>query len=127
MKTILVDAYNTFIIEGQGINVAMQKLLDTYPNPKIILTNANDEQMVEFGLDKVPYPVFTLKHNPDKVNPVFYKTMLQANQLNAADVVYFEHNPEAVESAKSVGITTYHYDKDAKDLGALKAFLEAHV
>lgn len=127
MKTILVDAYNTFIVEGRGINTDMQKLLDTYPNPKLILTNANDEQMVQFGLDKVPYPVFTLKHQPDKVDPVFYKTVLEKYQLTPVDVVYFEHANEAVESARTVGITTYHYDKDKKDLAALKKFLDENV
>lgn len=127
MKTILVDAYNTFIVEGQGINTDMQKLLDTYPNPKIILTNANDEQIVQFGLDKVPYPVFTLKHQPDKVNPVFYKTFLQQNKLLPTDVVYFEHNIQAVESARSVGITTHHYDMDQKDMVALKDFLDTNL
>lgn len=114
MKTILVDAFNTFIVEGQGTNTDMQALLDTYSNPKIILTNANDEQMVQFGINHVPYPVFTLKHQPDKVNSGYFKKML-------------EHNLEAVDSARSVGITTYHYDKDKKDLEALQVFLNTNL
>jgi len=40
------------------------------------------------------------------------------------DVVYFEHNADAVKSAESVGITAYNYDKDKKDLEALKKFLD---
>ena len=43
MKTILVDARNTFILKD-GINQEMKTLLDTYPNRKIILTNANEEE-----------------------------------------------------------------------------------
>ncbi len=69
MKTILVDAVDTFVIEGEGIFREMHDLLETFPNRKIILTGANDEQFKEFGLDKMPYEVFTLKHNPEKTDP----------------------------------------------------------
>jgi HAD superfamily hydrolase (TIGR01509 family) len=131
MKTILVDAVNTSIIKdesGQFVKFDdLFNLLETYPNKKIIVTNANDEQMKEFALDTVPYPVFTMKHNPDKPDPVFFKTLLEEYQLQATDLVYFEHNPEAVESAKSVGIHAYHYNKDTKDLVALKAFLDGSL
>jgi FMN phosphatase YigB (HAD superfamily) len=130
-KTILVDAVDTSIIETEsGQFIKFQELFDlleTYPNKKIILTNANDEQIKEFGLDNVPYPVFTMKHNPNKPDPIYFKTFLEQYKLQASDVVYFEHNPEAVESAKSVGINTYHYNKDLKGLVALKAFLDQAV
>lgn len=65
MKTILVDAIDAFVIEEGGefkIFKKMQDLLETFPNRKIILTGANDEQFKEFGLDKMPWEVFTLKH-----------------------------------------------------------------
>lgn len=127
MKVILVDAINTFIIEGEGIFEDMHTLLEKYPNKKIILSNANDEEIIEFGLDKVPYELFTLKHNPDKINPQFYKTMLKHFDLKAEDVVYFEHNIKAIESARSVGIKAMHYDKDKKDLAELKKFLNENL
>ena len=41
MKTILVDAINTLIKKNEGINIEIYNLLETYPNKKIILTNAN--------------------------------------------------------------------------------------
>jgi len=127
MKTILVDAYNTFVLEGTGIFEEMHTLLETFPNRKIVLTNADDEQFKTFGLDKVPYEIFTLKHNPDKIDPKFYETMLAHFGLFAGDVVYFEHNAEAVASAQSMGIQTHHYDKDAKDLKGLEAFLRENA
>jgi hypothetical protein len=43
MKTILVDARKTFITQ-EGINVDMKKLLDTYKNRKIVVTNATIEE-----------------------------------------------------------------------------------
>lgn len=123
MKTILVDAINTFVIKGQGIDQEMFGILQSFPNRKIILTNADDEQMEELGLSKMPYEVFTLKHNPDKIDPKYYEKMLSHFGLNTEDVIYFEHNIDAVKSAQSVGIKTYHFDKNKRDLNALKDFL----
>lgn len=127
MKTILVDAINTFVLIDTGIFKAMHELLETYPNQKIILTNANDEQLVQFGLNQMPYEVFTLKHNPEKTNPDYYNQMLDFFSLKAEDVIYFEHHQEAVKSAQSAGITTYHYNKDLKDLDALKIFIDGNL
>ena len=123
MKTILVDAVNTFVAGGE-IFSEMKELLDSYPNQKIILTNANDDQMKEFGLINLPYELFTLKHNPDKIDPKYFELMLKHFNLKIDGVVYFEHNPDAVKSAQSVGITTLRYDKDKKDLVELKNFLD---
>lgn len=131
MKTILVDAVNTAIIENEGgeffKNKELFELLETYPNDKLIVTNANDEQIVEFGLNDVPYPVFTMKHNPDKPDPFFFRTLLEKFNFLPTDLVYLEHNPKAVESAQSVGITSYHYDKETKDLVSLKYFLDKNL
>lgn len=127
MKTILVDAINAFVIKGEGIFKEMHDLLETYPNKKIILTNANDEQIEKFGLNNMPYKVFTLKHNPEKTDPKYYKIMLEQLNLNPEDVIYFENKEEAVKSAKSLGIITLHYDKDKKDLKGLKEFLDRNL
>lgn len=127
MKTILVDAVDTFVIEGEGVNQEMHELLEAYPNRKIVVTNANDEQMIKFGLTDLPYELFTLKQNPQKTDPSYFKQLLQHYSLSAADVIYFEHNPEAVKSAESVGITSYFYDPETRDLLALKAFLDASM
>ena len=127
MKMILVDVINTFIIEGQGIFKEMYDLLETFPNKKIILTGANDEQMEKFGLNNMPYEVFTLKHNPEKIDFKYFQIMLANFGLQPNEVVNFEHNQEAVKSAESIGIKTYFYDKDKKDLKALKVFLTENL
>ena len=124
MKTILVDAVFCFVSpEGQIFN-DMHALLETCPNKKILVTGANDEQFKKFGLDKMPYEVFTLKHKPEKTDPAYFKTLLEKYNLNATDVIYFEHNAEAVKSAESVGIKSYFYDEHKKDLASLKGFLD---
>jgi FMN phosphatase YigB (HAD superfamily) len=127
MKIILVDAVDCFSSPEGKIFEEMHSLLETYPNKKIILTGANDEQFKKFGLDKMPYEVFTLKHNPEKTDSSYFEKMLAHFSLSKEDVIYFEHNPEAVQSAEAVGIKSYFYDSDKKDLLALKAFLDAHL
>jgi len=131
MKTILVDAVDCFVIEKEDgtfhIFKEMQDLLENFPNKKIILTGANDEQSKKFGLDKMPWEVFTLKHNPEKTNPEYYRIMLQNFNLLPDDVIYFEHNSNAVKSAQSVGMNTFYYDNDKKDLTALKQFLDENL
>lgn len=83
--------------------------------------------MEKYGLNDMPYEVFSLKHDLEKTNPKYYETMFKHFGLSENDVVYFEHNEGAVKSAKSVGITTYHYDKDKKDLVKLKKFLDENL
>ena len=131
MKTILVDAVDCFVIEKEDgtfhIFKKMQDLLENFPNNKIILTGANDEQSKKFGLDKMPWEIFTLKHNPEKTNPEYYKIMLQKFNLSPDDVIYFEHNSDAVKSARSVGINAFYYNNDKKDLTVLKQFLDENL
>lgn len=127
MKTILVDAINGFVLEDGNILKPMHKLLESYPNKKLVLTGANDEQFKHFRLDQVPYEVFTLKHNPEKTDPQYFKILLEKYELTADDVIYFEHNAEAAKTAKSVGITTYFYDHTVEDMDALKQFLDENL
>lgn len=127
MKTILVDAVHCFISKDGEIFKEMHNLLETYSNKKIVLTGANDEQYKKFSLDKIPYEIFTLKHNPEKTDPKYYKIMLENFNLNKDEVIYFEHDSSAMKSAQSVGINTYYYDNDKKDLISLKKFLDDNL
>lgn len=127
MKTILVDAINGYVLEDGSILQPMHELLEGYPNTKLVLTGANDEQFKQFKLDQVPYEVFTLKHNPEKTDPEYFKILLQKYSLSNEDVVYFEHNPEAAKTAQSLGITTYVYDHTKQDIESLKQFLDENL
>ena len=127
MKIILVDAVDTFVIEGQGIYQPLYDLLEKYSNLKIIVSNANDEQMVMWGLVNLPYEFFTLKHSPDKTDPEYFKQLLTKFNLRPKNVLYFEHNPEAVKSAESVGIVSYYYDPVKKDLESLVKFFSNNL
>ncbi len=102
-------------------------LLKSFPNPKIILTNANEEERMKFGIVHMPYQVFSCEHNPDKINPIFYQRFLEKYSISAEETVYFEHNIDHVHSAISSGINSYHYDKEKKDIESLKKFLQANL
>lgn len=127
MKTILVDAINGLILEDGTLFQAMYDMFEGYPNRKIVLTGANDEQFKNYHLDECPYEIFTLKHNPEKAEPEYFRTLLSTYDLTPKDVVYFEHSPGAVKSAQSLGITTYFYDHTIQDLVALKVFIDANI
>ena len=124
-KIILVDAINTFLLKETGIYQPLYELLETYPcHRKIIVTNADATQIESFGLNNMPYEVFSMAHKPDKTNPIYFETLRKTYYQGASSFVYFEHNPDAVKSAESVGITSFWYDPEKKDLGALKLFLD---
>lgn len=126
MKTILIDAVHTLIIKGEGLYQPLFDLLEEYQNRKIVLTNADDEQMKDNGLLDFPYEVFTLKHNPDKNNPLYFKMFLEVYGLKNDEVIYVEHDLEAVKSAESVGIKTFFYDSEEKDLYSVREFIEVN-
>lgn len=130
MKTILVDAAYCFTIEKEGkfeVFQDMYDLLETYPNKKIVLSGANDDKIEFYALNNLPYEFFTLKHNPEKTDPKYYEILLDKFRLKSEDVVYFEHNIDAIKSAESVGIKSYFYDNDKKDLEGLKNFLDENL
>ena len=122
MKTILIDAWNTFITP-EGVNREIQKILEEFSNKKIILTSANEEEKIQYGIMNMPYEVFSLKHQPNKDDPEYYKKMLKHFNLVAKETIYFEHNPNAAEAARSVGINTFWYNKDQPNLDSLKTSL----
>lgn len=127
MKTILVDAYNTFVIADQWVDTSMFELLESYENTKLIVTNATLEQTKEFGLVDLPYDMFSMEHEPNKTDPLYFTTLLEKFELKTEDVVYFEHNAESVTAAASIWIAIYWFDHSKRDLIALKAFLDDNL
>ncbi len=127
MKTILIDAIDGLILKDGTVFEEMHQLLEKYPNPKLVLTGANDEQFKEFNLNRSPYEVFTLKHDPEKTDPKYFEILLNKYNLKPSEVVYFEHNQEAAEVAKQAGIKTMFYDCSKRDLKELKEFLDASL
>lgn len=121
MKTILVDAWNTFV-KNNTIDSDIYKILESYENQKIILTNANDKELINLGIVNMPYKVFSLSHNPNKDDKLYFIKLFEKYNLIISDLVYIEHNKEAVKSAISLGIKTHHY-KPQESTDELSQFL----
>ena len=127
MKTILVDGISGLILKDGTIQNKMYELLETYANPKIVLTGANDEQWKQYNLDISPYEVFTLKHDPEKTDPKYFRILFDHYGLSPEQVVYFEHSPEAAKTAASLGVSTYLYDDSKQDILSLQKFLDTNL
>ena len=127
MKTILVDAVHTLVSADGIVNTKLFNLLEAFPNNKIILTNANDEQMLKQGFEKLPYKVFSLKHNPDKSEVSYYKIMFKTLELKAEETIYFDHNIIAVNNAQKVGIKSMLYVDDSSSLINLERFIKQNL
>jgi FMN phosphatase YigB (HAD superfamily) len=125
MKTILVDAWNTFVTNN-GINHEMNSLLDSYPNDKLILTNANPAELIKFGIVNMPYEVYSLHHEPNKTDSNYFTKMLNHFCLSTNNVLYFEHNEDAVKAAKNIGIVSLHFNKGCS-LSELQDFLNQNI
>jgi HAD superfamily hydrolase (TIGR01509 family) len=125
MKKILaVDAVECLVDYQGKINNDIKHLIDKFRIKKIILTNANDEEKKKF-LKNVKYQIFSLKHQPNKTNPKYFKEFLSKHNLKPHQIIYFEHNIKAVKSAESVGIITHHYNGNLENLeNFLNLFLD---
>lgn len=127
MKTILVDGIHAFVIDKVGVYEPMLELLGEYPNPKIVLTGTQKTDFEKRGLNKSPYTVFTLEGNPKKSDPEYFRRLFERYNLSKDTAVFFEHNPEVVRVAESLGIKTHYYDPIKQDLQILKAFLDTNL
>ena len=68
-----------------------------------------------------------MKHDPEKTDSKYFQVLMQKYDLKPEDIVYFEHNKDAVESAMSLGINSFYYDPTHKNLDKLKTFLDSSV
>lgn len=126
-KTILVDAYMGIVRPDIGLDVLMYDLLQMFSNPKIIVTNADTKKQQELGLTNLPYPLFTQHFSPLKTESQYFYNLFSEYDLQSSQVIYFEHDLKAVNTASSLGIVSYHYDYEKRDLVALEKFLQDNI
>lgn len=125
IQYILVDAWNTLVTED-GVNNQMLSLLNQYETRKVIVTNATEEEKIKLGIVEMPYPVFSLVHQPDKTDPIYFMRLLSYLSVTYEEVIYFDHHPKACEAAISLGIKTHLHYKGAT-LEHLSTFLDKHL
>ena len=124
MKTFLIDAVGCLFSESWVLNNELYEVLEKFSNRKIIVTGANKEQMIQFGLTSSPYEVFSLAHDPEKSDPKYFSLLLKYHNLVASEVLYIEHALKATQSAESLGITSHLYNWDAESVAH---FLQTHL
>jgi FMN phosphatase YigB (HAD superfamily) len=68
-----------------------------------------------------------LAASTNQTDPDYFQSLLDHFGLTKDQVLYFEHNLEAVKSAQTIGIPSYYYDSTNQDLIALKSFLDHNL
>lgn len=126
ISLVLIDARNTLFL-WSWIDLILKTLLDSVETEKLVVTNANPREQIEYGINHSPYPVFTMNHNPNKTDPSYFNILMSNYHLQATDIIYIEHNIKAVESASSLGISSYHFDKDLRDIDKLKKRIQQQL
>ena len=111
MKTILVDAWNTFV-KNKKIDLRLMKILEKFPCDKIIVTNANLSEQKDLGIINMPYSVFSLSHNPEKTNKLYFDILCNEKKLKKEELLYIEHNIVSVETAKTFGIKSILFNEN---------------
>ena len=126
MKIILVDAWNTLITEN-GIYMEMYNMLEKFDEKKIILSNANKNEQLEFGMVNLPYDFFSLEHQPNKSNPKYFKLLIKKFDYNPNSLIYFDHDIAAIDSARSIGITSCYYNSKEKNVFEIQEFIQLNI
>ena len=123
ITTILCDLIGTFADKKGNIYQDINELLKTFPQQKILLTSATNQQLKEFKLTNMPYPIYTTEHTIEKNSPEYYKKLLKQFNLTPQEVIYIERKPEAIETAKQLGIKTIEFNAEDRDINIVKKLL----
>lgn len=126
MKTILVWAINTLINENWEVNQEIESMLKEFENNKIVVANADESEMSKLWLSTLDYEVFSLAHEPNKINPLYFDILLKTYNLLPKDAVYFDASEEAVQAAWSMWITSYKFHK-GMNINALNNYLKINL
>jgi FMN phosphatase YigB (HAD superfamily) len=123
MKFILVDAVHTLIDSNFNVDQEMFKMLESFQNQKIIVTNAGGESLERIEKLGILYPIFTLCRNPEKINSDYFRQFMMQYDCKNSDLLYFDHNILAVKAAEIVGIKSFHYEVEKRNIEEVKNFL----
>ena len=88
------------------------KILEKFPCDKIIVTNANLSEQKDLGIINMPYSVFSLSHNPEKTNKLYFDILCNEKKLKKEELLYIEHNIVSVETAKTFGIKSILFNEN---------------
>jgi leucyl-tRNA synthetase len=127
-QTILVDAVNTLFAKNEEeltLNIELAEYLNSVDATKIILTNAKDEVLVKLKdlIKDYGWQVFSLKFEPEKTDPEYYKTVVKEFNLDLNNTIYFDHSLANLESAKVSKINCFQYLSNKQTIELVDDFL----
>ena len=126
IKAILVDAISCLFDEKRKINKKLLEMLLSYNLQLIIVTNVDLKDIINKPIIDIigqNISVFTIKNNPNKTNPQYFKELLREYNLNPNEIIYFDHSKENINSAEKIGINSELY----KNLNQIKKFIDENL
>jgi leucyl-tRNA synthetase len=113
-KTILVDAVNTLFVKNGDeltLNLELAECLKSIDVTKIILTNAKDGVLVKLEdlIKEYNWKIFSLKFEPEKTDPEYYKIAVTELNIDIKNTIYFDHSEANLNSAKLSNINSFQY------------------
>jgi len=122
INAILVDAINCLINKEKGLNKELAEFLKDTNKKIIVVTNA-DKDSIKHQIKGYDFEVFSMDKNPEKLNPIYFRKLLESHKLNEKEVIYFDHKKENINSAKSIGIQSELYQNNSQ----IKNFVEQNL
>jgi len=65
------------------------------------------------GFKELPYEIFTCNGKPNKLEPEYFKNLLNSKNIKPEDCYYLDHKQENLDSAKKVKIKGYLYSEES--------------
>ncbi len=127
ITTILCDLIGTFADKQGNIYNDINEVLKTFSQQKILLTSATNQQLKDFKLTNLPYPVYTTEHTIEKSNPEYYKKLLKQFNLTPQEVIYIERKHEAIKTAQMLGIKTIKFNPEKRNINTVRKLLQKHL
>ncbi len=128
-RVILVDGMHCIYDKDFNINLELLKFLNDLNTHTILTVAGFREKGKELVKTSDPskesnWEAFSLEEKGiKKDNPEFYKKLLEKFNLSPSEVIYFEHDKNAVKTAEKVGIMSKHYT----GLDSIKKFIEDNL
>lgn len=128
VDTILIDAVFCLIHKGENglsLNQELFDYLHSLPQRKIVVTNAKDEILETIKhLVGNNIEVFSLRFDPEKIDPKFYETMIKELNIDTQSTIYFDHNSANLKAAKLNNIHCFQYKSNQQTILALKTLFD---
>ena len=122
-KTILVDGMFFMYDEQFTVDKFLLDLLHSFKAKKILVVNGFREKGKK-ALEGNGFEVFSLEEEKIKKDSVeYFKRLFLKYNLTSKEVIYLDHDEKNVETARKLGIVSFHYTNHDE----VKIFIEQNL